>query len=282
MNKTNVPLPSYENPPVTEVALSVQFGPLQKMRAAHLGRLWSSFPADGFVRTEDHAPLEPVIESFDPGLYPQNFGIKLRSFDTPPVPRVWFLNRTGTELIQVQPDRFVQNWRKVDADAEYVRYPRVREQFSRSFDIFEGFVRTEELGEIIADQCEVTYTNHLPVGSGWDQQGHLDKVVTVWKSETSDDFLPTPEAASLAVRYIIPGADGAPAGRLYVDLQPAFRKPDFDPVLILTLTARGAPLGEGRAGIMKFFDLGREWIVRGFTSITTDEMHDIWRRTDVR
>jgi hypothetical protein len=185
-------------------------------------------------------------------------------------------------LIQVQPDRFVHNWRKVDADAEYVRYPRVRERFSHSFEIFEGFVRTEELGEIIADQCEVTYTNHLPAGEGWDEQGRLDKVVTVWKSETSDDFLPTPEAASLAVRYIIVGEEGTPAGRLYVELQPAFRKPDFAPVLILTLTARGAPLGPGRAGILKFFDLGREWIVRGFTSITTAEMHNIWRRSDVR
>ena len=49
--------------------------------------------------------LESVREPFDPRTYAQDFGIKFRSFDVPPVPRVWFVNKPGTELIQVQRKR---------------------------------------------------------------------------------------------------------------------------------------------------------------------------------
>jgi hypothetical protein len=31
-------------------------------------------------------------------MYAPDFGIKIRSVDIPPVPRVWFLNKLGTKL----------------------------------------------------------------------------------------------------------------------------------------------------------------------------------------
>jgi hypothetical protein len=34
----------------------------------------------------------------------------------------------------------------------------------------------------------------------------------------------------------------------------------------------------GHERIFRFFDLGRDQIVRGFTSITTPEMHQFWKR----
>ena len=275
------PLPNFENPPVVEVALSVQFEPLTLLKVAHVGRLWSAFREDGFTLTEDHRNLEPIHEPFDPRFYAQDFGIKFKSLDVPPVPRVWFLNDLGTELIQVQQDRFIHNWRKTGNDVDYVRYPQVRERFVKSFERFEAFVESEGLGHITPDQCEVTYTNQMVQGDGWESQGSLDRVFAFWRKNDTG-FLPEPENASAAIRYVIPGADGKPIGRLHVDLQPAFRKSDFMPMLILNLTARGAPLEPGRSGVLGFFDLGREWIVRGFAAMTTKEMHSTWRRTDGR
>jgi uncharacterized protein (TIGR04255 family) len=283
MSDSLTPLPNFENPPVVEVALSVQFEPLPALKVAHLGHLWSAFREDGFTRTEDHGNLESVHEPFDPRVYAQGLGIgiKFRSLEVPPVPRVWFLNDAGTELIQVQQDRFIHNWRKAGNDIDYVRYPHVRERFVKSFDRFEAFVAAEKLGQVKPDQCEVTYTNQMVSGEGWETQGELDRVFTFWRSGDSG-FLPPPENASVAIRYLIPDDKGKPIGRLHVDLQPAFRKSDFVPMLILNLTARGAPLGRGPGGVMDFFDLGREWIVRGFAGITTSSMHSEWRRIDVR
>ena len=39
----------------------------------------------------------------------------------------------------------------------------------------------------------------------------------------------------------------------------------------------GSP-GEDIEGAFLFLDIGREWIVRGFTSLTTKDMHKVWRR----
>lgn len=67
-------------------------------------------------------------------------------------------------------------------------------------------------------------------------------------------------------------------GRLTVSAQPAVRRSDKKPLIALTLTSRGRPIGAGISGVLTFFDLGREWIVRGFTDLTADEMHRMWGR----
>jgi hypothetical protein len=50
---------------------------------------------------------------------------------------------------------------------------------------------------------------------------------------------------------------------------------------VMNLTARGRPDEESIEGALRFLDIGREWIVRGFAAVTTPEMHAIWRRRDV-
>jgi uncharacterized protein (TIGR04255 family) len=280
MNSPAMPFPNYKNPPVAEVALSVQFEPLNLMKTGDLGNLWSLFRKSGFSRTEDHRPLDAFDERFDPRAYVQETGILFRTLDPPPMPRVWFLNEQGTELVQVQRDRFIHNWRKLGSDVDYVRYPRIREKFRTGFSEFESFVSTEGLGTISPNQCEVTYTNHLLSGEGWDRQGDLARIFSFW-NPVDGGFLPSiPEHAAVSIRHLIPDSSGKHIGRLHIEAQPAFRNPDFRPMIVLTLTARGTPIGLGADGVMAFLDLGREWIVRGFTSITTQEMHTRWGRVE--
>jgi hypothetical protein len=44
------------------------------------------------------------------------------------------------------------------------------------------------------------------------------------------------------------------------------------------LTARGEPLTGDLDGVLDFIDLGHEWIVRAFESVTSDVMHDLWEK----
>jgi hypothetical protein len=69
-----------------------------------------------------------------------------------------------------------------------------------------------------------------------------------------------------------------PFGRLHVAAEPAIRRSTGEEVYRITLTARGAPTGTGGDDVFGFLDLGREWIVRGFASITTEKMHQAWGR----
>jgi uncharacterized protein (TIGR04255 family) len=277
MTETRPPLPDFTNPPVVEVALSVQYARLERLRVAQIGQLWGEFK-DMFPKTEEHAPLAPAWEKFEPAL--PRVEIKVETSDVLPVPRVWFVNDEESELIQVQQDRFAHNWRKRGESDKYPRYEKIRESFKSELEKFRQFLLRENLGEITPDQAEVTYVNHISPNEAWENHSQVGEVVTVWTDHYSDNFLSNPEDVSFRARFRIRGADDKPLGRLHVVLQPAFSRTDQQPIFVLTLTARGEPLGSGIDAAMNFMDLGREWIVRGFTSITTQRMHQIWGRCD--
>jgi uncharacterized protein (TIGR04255 family) len=132
-------LPEFDNPPVVETVLSVQFGPLPQLQTAHLGLLWGEYRKH-FPRTEERPTVEPVIERF-PEVAPPRLGLKLQAFDRPPVPRLSFTNTQGNEMIQVQNDRFTKNWRKERESERYPRYEEtIRPNFDRDFRTFIDFL----------------------------------------------------------------------------------------------------------------------------------------------
>jgi hypothetical protein len=67
--------------------------------------------------------------------------------------------------------------------------------------------------------------------------------------------------------------------RLHIQLRRAVRQPDGTELLQLTITAKGTPRSESEQDIVAWFDLGREWVVRGFTDVTSEKMHQLWGRT---
>ncbi|MBI4192475.1 MAG: TIGR04255 family protein, partial [Betaproteobacteria bacterium] len=151
------PLPDFRNPPVGEVVLSLQFSPIPGFQATHLGLLWSRFRTK-YPKSETYPPIDPVIEQF--GTRPQPAQrIRLEVIQSGFMPRAWFLNEDGTELVQVQQDRFIRNWRKLKETDEYPRYEKLRERFEEDFKEFNQFIRAENLPEIVPNQCEVTYIN---------------------------------------------------------------------------------------------------------------------------
>src|SRR5512142_1132402 len=109
---TEVDLPEYLKPPVVEVVCGVLFEPVPGFTLPYLGRLWERFPKE-FATPTEADPLSPIVETFspipvvriDPNVYR--------------VPRLWFMNERSDQVIQIQRDRFLCNWRKVGDDHEY-------------------------------------------------------------------------------------------------------------------------------------------------------------------
>ncbi len=271
-------LPDFAHPPVVEVFLAVQYEPLTALRTPQIGLLWANY-RDRFPTIEEHPPLTPMIERFGVTGPPRG-SLRLEPLESLPVPRCWFLNEAGTELLQVQQDRFVHNWRKVGTGDVYPRYEHVRGTFEDELVRLEDFLRHEELGVLDPNLCEVGYVNHIVAGAGWETHGQLGEVLTVFDAAYSEAFLPEAEEAYVAARYVIPGADGQPLGRLHVTVDPVYRREDNRPMLLMTLSARGRPDGDGVDGVLRFLDTGRQWIVRGFAALTTERMHEIWGRCD--
>jgi uncharacterized protein (TIGR04255 family) len=271
-------IPDFESPPLIEVAASVQFEELAALRTAHIGLLFQQFRKHGFGRVEEHPPLARAIERFGPPK-PALPEVQWEFVNQPPVARHWFVNDDDTELVQVQPDRLVHNWRK-RGDHEYPRFDHIRDAFRDDLSHFERFVEHEGLGAVKPTQCELTYVNHIVPDAGWGSPGRLDRLLTVCANSYNSGFLPPPEEAEVHYRFVIVKEDAEPCGRLHVSAKPAMRTADGARLIVLTLTARGFPPVYDSSGVHQFLELAHEWIVRGFASITTPQMHRVWRRSD--
>jgi len=112
--------------------------------------------------------------------------------------------------------------------------------------------------------------------------GKIDEIFTVWKKTTFEESDLVTETVRFQGRFRFGGGQTATnaAGRLSVDVQPAFRTSDGKPILVMNLTARGAPKGPSLNEVLQFFDVGRAEIVRSFAALTTKMMHDKWGRCD--
>ena len=269
-------LPSFREPPVTEVVVGVAIKPIEELTVPRIGQLWSERFAAAFPRAEEHPPYEPPMERFDDGAPSISLGLQLGGAF--PRPRVWFLNDAGDELIQVQRNYFACNWRKVHPDTQYGRWESRRSAFQEWFGNLEGFVEEHGLGTVVATQCEVTYVNHIVPGPQWHEHADAPAIFRIFGAPSADEKFPgTLEQAQVATQFRLV-RDGEPFGRLHVTVQPAFRRTDNQPIYIMELTARGRPLGEGADGMYAFFEEGRRSIVTGFAACTTPRMHEVWGR----
>lgn len=264
-------LPEFGKPPLVEVALSLQFAPVPGLTTAHIGLLWQKFRSR-LPLIQEHPPLDPVLENFDPPKPPH---VDIVFGNKPPVPRVWFLSEAKTELLQIQQDRFVHNWRKTGEDAAYPRYESIRDQFQSEVEAFSHFLNKERLGALSINQCEITYVNHIEFDALETDFGKVEKLITNWRSLRESASLPMPEELILNWRYRMPDE----AGRLHVMVRPAWRE-QGQRFWTMSLMARGRPSPEGVEGAFAFFDRGRKWIVNGFTDLTTESMHRHWERLD--
>lgn len=270
------PLPDFANPPLTEVVLGLHFGSSEPLNPAHIGLIWNAW-REMYPRVENHTPIDPVVEELETPLRERS-RVSFTVEDRLPVPRTWFLNVEGTELIQVQSDFFCHNWRKTAAADQYPRYEAIRARFATELNDLSEFLAREELGELRPKQCEITYINHIAANQEWSEFGHLNRIVPILAApDGRAAFLPTPETVGLDVRYVISNATGR-VGRLHVSWKPALRRLDQHPLIVMALTARGAPLELNTAGVFDFLDIGREWIVRAFAELTTESMQAVFGR----
>lgn len=279
--KSSAQLPSFADPPVSEVAASVQFDPLAKLTVPMVGLLWQRFRSD-YPTVEHQPPLPPAVE---------RLGVRqpIPMFRIEPVgivpPRLWFVNSRGDELIQVQNDRFIRNWRRaLGSQSPYPRYAEhVRPRFLADYGRFLQFLIDENLGIAVVNQCELTYVNQIFPTKSWNSHAELAAVFRGWAREYANVTEYPVEAIHLAVAHLMHTTSGDFVGRLHVTLNSAFSaptpaEPTEKPIFILTLTARGSPLGEGEAGIVEFMDLAHRAIVTSFDKMTTPEAHAIWRK----
>lgn len=254
-------LPSYKKPPVNEVVCGMRFHPPDKLRIPHIGLLWVKFRQQ-----------YPIIQHAPP-IATAKGEIPIDNATGLPLQRVWFINDSDDQLIQFQFDRFYFNWRR--RKDVYPRYPYVIKNFEGVLDTIVNFFIEFDLGEIKPIEYELSYINHIQKGQEWNTVDDLPRIFSdfVWK-QTMGRFLPSPENIAWQTSFPLPEEKG----HLIVNLKHAIRSEDKVPLFVLELTARGLGKSRIKDAIHEWFDVVHEWIVRGFTDLTTAEIQRFWER----
>ncbi len=185
--------------------------------------------------------------------------------------RALFVDRSGNQLVQVQRNAFIRNWRQTEQTTEYEHYENVCPLFQRDWQTFCGFLDSEKLGQVEVVQCEVTYINQLVRGREWQTFDDVPRIFRIW-SRTNADSLSASQMVSFITVFELPEN----AGTLQVVLQPGIRKRDNKEIIQFSLTATGKPAGSGLTEILHWLDLGHAAVVKSFRDLTTPEMHALW------
>jgi uncharacterized protein (TIGR04255 family) len=269
-------LVDFDSPPVTEVVLGVQFNSLERFLSPHLGVVWTEFKQD-FPMVEEHQSLPPTFETFGTPAAFMIPSVNFQIMTRPEMLRVHFLNGERTQLLQVQRDRFLHNWRKIGSGNDYPRFERMIETFKSGFQKFIAVIDRERLGAVVPNQCEVSYFNQIPTPDGEPIWSQFALTFPDRPGNATIEGLGSPEDARFALRYVIPGPDGSPSGRVTITAEPALRA-DGVTIIQFTLTARGRPATADMNGVLDFLNNGRALLNRAFKTLTSEEMQKRWRK----
>lgn len=270
-SKKSKNLPEYDNPPLMEVVCGVTFHNLNNFIATHFGILWGLFQPD-FPKAEEVAPLDSPIELIEG----QTFRETMEFTNIPPLPRQMFISQDGRNVIQVQRDRFFFNWRKLDLDDTYPRYENVYSEFQNKLNTFENFVNKAGM-KLIPIQYELTYLNHIVENDFWKNISELANVFPQLQLKIKNGLIiEEPENINSRISFLLPDK----LGRLHVTIKTgAKRKSDNKKIVTFELTARGFNNNSNLTEMAKWFNIAREWIVKGFTDLTSKEIQkDAWKR----
>lgn len=271
---------NYGEPPVVEVAMSVQFDPPTALTVAHLGSFWA-LQKGTFPNVKAIQPIVSTNEDF--GAEGQWVPPSLRlAFSDESQCRLQMTSADGQWMCQIQPDRLVVNWRKKVAD--YPRFDATLVRFQTAWQALQRFLADEDIAPPQTRLWEVAYVNRIPKGELWQLPGDWPSIFPgFWGGAfAAADGL---NLRGLRGQWVWDYAS-EPA-RLYVEPSPV-RSAENPPaeLLMLNLTARGPiRLKDASGGIIASevaiengLNLGHDLIVFTFDKCASSRAKEYWKR----
>ena len=254
----------FEKPPINELVIATYFNPpLFRLRSEHMGLFWAKIREE-FSLVEQQPPvggaemLEPVSGEFLS------------------MPRFWFIAEDGINLIQLQKNAFMMNWRR--REANYPHYAEnLKPTFDRYYRLFEDFL-SDDVGvsELKIDMCELTYINTIESCEYWQGPQDTNKVIPSFSVPDIKINLSSNPAFNCVYAYAI---NSDLQLRVTIRNGEAAQKPGT-PVLILEIKAVGRIGGAAKSKADEWFERAHDAIVTCFVNVTNrDIQHSYWQAT---
>lgn len=261
---------AFKKPPVDEVVVSTYFNPpLSDLRSEHIGLFWGRikerFPV---VRQQPPVMSQPSPAEMVPSI----------NVDEPfPMPRYWIVSADETELIQIQKNAFMFNWRR--RDDGYPRFHKhIKPEFDGYYGLFSEFVRTEiHRTEPLIDLCELTYINVLEPCEYWTGPQDTRKVIPGF-SILAPDLAPS-ESAGFVCNY---GYRVTNDLHLNIGICTGVRIRQPDVAVLMFEFKAGGRLGQvAKSGVDAWFERAHDAIFRCFLSLTSRDIQNrYWEPTE--
>lgn len=268
--------PKFDNPPVVETALSVQFASLPRYTGAHAGWFWKEYlnkledTSKEWSQVVEVPQLPDKFERFgdeDVWIVPS-----VRVLPGMQSPRTQIVRSDGERLIQVQNSRFILNWKKQAGD--YPSFEILVPEFRTMLHAFESFAAEAHFGTLAYNQWEVVYVDQFKKGEMWESARDWSKIFPgLSMPPVSINQVPSTKDETMSAdwRFSLAGQ----RGRLYISLRQV-RVPPSDEVLNVTFVARG-PVTASQSW-EQGFDIGHDAITAVFLSITSAQVQESWRK----
>jgi uncharacterized protein (TIGR04255 family) len=250
---------TFDAPPLNEVSLGRVFLPRPDLLVPHYGAFWERVRAD--FPNLAHAPL--IAEAGEQLLFDER-GL---------IPRLWFISRDSSRLIQLQQNRFHYNWRRTPESSEYIRFPAIQEMALKLWELFGAFVRDETRTELVPVSNELTYSNVVEAVDGQSAVSLADAVLRDSMWHKHQRYLDAPVQFNQTCAFTIPGD----VGELTVQAVTGSFNTNGRPLLKIDLTARSKKPQVAEASFQKWSDDAHDFLVAAFKDITAPAMHAEWQ-----
>lgn len=272
MENSDLILPEFNNPPVIEVYCRIIFEKLTKLKGAHIGLFWPTVKSE-FPDSDVKPNLAPNIEKYGIDFYAGQESLLL---EIPPLPRTWFVSKDKREVLQIQQDQLINNWRKIETEDEYPRYKNIIGKFEEHLSNFSKFLSQNDLGSLAPQQYELTYINHISSLNGWNLGTPIEVIFPELKFSENKEILSQCETFNLLNTYLLPDEEG----RLYSTIRTIKHPNHEEPIIQFQLMVRGIGKKKSLETMRSWFDQAHIWIVKGFTDLTNKETQkEKWGRT---
>jgi uncharacterized protein (TIGR04255 family) len=253
--------PKFERPPVSEVAVAVEFVPILALTAVPIVHMYEKLWASDYPKVAEHVALPPAGP--EPGS--MLAGIGLRVGHGAEALRLWMLTEDEAELLQLQHDRLILNWRKLEG-GRYPAYASLRKKFSRRWEELGAAV--SEFGQVRPTVAEVTFVNTVASAAGW--AGMADVLATSGVPTLSGNCVVS------AVQYVsaLDEAIGGPGQIVVTAGHNGKSSVTLNIVTRLSITGTQITSAEILDRLDKAHDLG----VQTFVALTPPDKHTEWGR----
>lgn len=252
----------FKNPPISEVACSIQYE-ISDIDFAIQNQFYNKIK-DRYPKVTDNPPLPYVYDRFS-------------GFSGTPPPRkipfvrYFFIDTQDSKLIQLQEGRFLFNWRKIeDSGSVYPKFDAVFGEFMQNWKTYSDILSTYN-AKITINQLELTYVDHIPFSEFNTDHWMLSDILTLFGKEP---LLESIDNANFGFSIPIEQL----SGHLHISGHSGIRNIDKKAILALDSTARGLINGK-TSTIEAWFTEAHDVIDNAFFNIISEKAKKIWGYT---